>query len=212
MSDLTLQDARFRFYGKVMALCTHELRNHLAIIRESAGLIEDALEFNRGQKLDLSKPLQNIDRQAVRSTNFLKVMSSFCHRLDCEVSSFLLTELLDELLILINRYLNQREIEVVKNYPTKDMKLKNNPAIIQFVLFCFVERLSDKSVVELTLSEGGQSCCIQLKTNLPFKDISQETPSVTPEILTEACRLTGIDLDLKKDVIELTIKKSKEEG
>ncbi len=71
------------FMGRVTAGVTHELKNVLAIIKESAGLIEDILALNK----DLAGPhqekvvrvLSNIRQQVDRGVDLSSRLNAFAH-------------------------------------------------------------------------------------------------------------------------------------
>ncbi len=72
--------------AQVTAGTTHEIRNILAIVKESAGLIEDLIHaFNRRGSLDqekLMRSLGRIDAQVARGTELIANLNRFAHVLD----------------------------------------------------------------------------------------------------------------------------------
>lgn len=203
-SKESLFTARLRLIGKVLAICTHEIRNHLAIIRENTGLIVDTLQLARHQDIDAFKPLKCIDNQALRSTALLSVMSSFCHRLDTEISEFSLIEITDELLTLLQRYINQQEIELTKDYSKYSKSLKSNPSIIQFVLFCLFQRLQSKSSALLAIYTEATASVIQLKSKELFKSTTTED-ICSLQLITQACEILGAEIHIDSNIAVLKI-------
>lgn len=197
--------ARLKFIGKVLAICTHELRNHLAIIRENTGLIVDTLQFARHKDIDAFKPLKCIDNQALRSTALLTVISSFCHRLDSDISEFSLTEVIDELLSLLQRYINQQEIMLTKDYTKYLKSLRSNPSIIQFVLFCLFQRLSSKSTVLLSIYSEGNDTFIRLKSKECFVTSTNTQDICNLQLLAEACEVLEAQIQIESNVAVLKI-------
>jgi hypothetical protein len=82
----TPEDRNAAFVAEVTAGTTHEIRNVLAIVKESAGLIGDLIyAFNRRGSLDqdkLTRSLGRIDAQVARGTELLSNLSRFAHSLD----------------------------------------------------------------------------------------------------------------------------------
>jgi hypothetical protein len=82
----TREDREAAFVAEVTAGTTHEIRNILAIVKESAGLIEDLIyAFNNRGSLDqdkLTRSLGRIDAQVARGTEILSNLNRFAHSLD----------------------------------------------------------------------------------------------------------------------------------
>jgi C4-dicarboxylate-specific signal transduction histidine kinase len=80
------EDRGAAFVAQVAAGTTHEIRNILAIVKESAGLIEDLIHaFNRRGSLDqekLMRSLGRIDAQVARGTELVANLNRFAHALD----------------------------------------------------------------------------------------------------------------------------------
>jgi len=80
------EDRGAAFVAQVTAGTTHEIRNVLAIVKESAGLIEDLLyAFNKRGSLDqdkLIRSLGRIDTGIARGTEILSNLNRFAHSLD----------------------------------------------------------------------------------------------------------------------------------
>lgn len=74
------------FFGTVSASISHELKNALAIINESAGLLEDfTLMAQKGLPLDperLGTVAGRIQRQIQRADGIVKNMNRFAHSID----------------------------------------------------------------------------------------------------------------------------------
>jgi signal transduction histidine kinase len=94
-SDRTQLDG-LRFFGKISASISHELKNVLAIISESAGLMEDLLLLaQKGGRLDLERfqaLCQKVRRQTQRADGIIKNMNRFSHSVDQDVQRIDLNE------------------------------------------------------------------------------------------------------------------------
>jgi len=82
----TPDDRETAFIGKVIASTTHELRNVLAIVKESAGLIQDIVESTdqRGSPNSdkLMKAVGRIRDQVGRGADLITSLNRFAHSLD----------------------------------------------------------------------------------------------------------------------------------
>ncbi|NIN73204.1 MAG: hypothetical protein GTO46_15010 [Gemmatimonadetes bacterium] len=82
----TIEDREAAFIGKITAGATHELRNVLAIVKESAGLIEDIVnspDKPGTAKADrLLRAVERIRDQVKRGSELLTSLNRFAHSLD----------------------------------------------------------------------------------------------------------------------------------
>ncbi len=96
------------FYGRITAGVTHEFRNVLAIIRESAGLLQDLLclcdadSLKHRDKWETS--LTRISQQVDRGTTLADRLNRFAHSPDLPVAQLDLVDVLDEILFLSRRF------------------------------------------------------------------------------------------------------------
>ncbi|MBI4844345.1 MAG: hypothetical protein HY809_08505 [Nitrospirae bacterium] len=143
-----LRIAQLNFIGKVLSVFTHELNNHLAIIKESAGLLEDIMKFQKAQdKESLAESLKTIyavEAQVSKSAWLIKNLNSFGHRMDKPVTSFSINECIEELLILLNRLLNQRRVTAEKRFQENLPLMDGDPAMAQLLIFCLINECLGK--------------------------------------------------------------------
>ncbi len=76
-----------QLFGKLTASATHEFQNVLAIIRESAGLMEDVLMFTSMDNADilgerLGTPFSTIKKQVARGVELVSCLNGFAHTTD----------------------------------------------------------------------------------------------------------------------------------
>ena len=100
-----------RFFGKMSASVTHEIKNSLAIINESAGLLEDlSVMSQNGHSLSpdrVTNISQRVTRQVQRADSVLKKLNRFSHSAD---QSSEMTNLEDAVKIVLD--LSSRLIEM----------------------------------------------------------------------------------------------------
>ncbi|MCK5515752.1 MAG: hypothetical protein KAI39_02670, partial [Desulfobulbaceae bacterium] len=86
-----LRDSQLAFLGKLLAGYTHELKNHLAIINESSGLMDDLLEMSGGgdEKLHkrFKKIIATIGERISRANTMAMYLNRVAHRMDFPLSS-----------------------------------------------------------------------------------------------------------------------------
>ncbi len=136
--------SQLSFIGKVLSIFSHELKNHLAIIYESAGLAMDLIELGKSSnKKDFDqymKPLRSINSQMEKTLILINYFNRFSHRMDNPASTFNVNEALEELIALINRVLNQHRINLEKDFQRDIPLIHSEPLQLQLLIFCFIEK------------------------------------------------------------------------
>lgn len=144
LSENNLTDAQLSFIGKTLSIFTHEVKNHLAIIKESIGLIGDMIEMGKtssSQDTQQSlKIIQSIENQIGKTSWFCNNLNRFGHRMDNPLSTFNANESLEELLVLLHRLANQKRLSIEKDFTQDIPPIYNNPSKLQFLVFCFIEK------------------------------------------------------------------------
>lgn len=132
-----------KFFGKVNASISHELKNILAIISETAGLLSDLTELARhGKQIELSmleNCSSNITEEIQRGFRTIKQMNRFAHSVDDFIKETDLLETLD-LSIQLTGYLSFATI-VQTDFKTRPEKpILTSPFLLQNLLYqvlCF---------------------------------------------------------------------------
>lgn len=137
-----LRNSQQAFISKVISHTTHEFKNHLAIINESAGLMGDLLSMEKGAGIANLERYQKIiksinDRVAMSAEVTLK-LNHFGHRMDFPLSSFNVNEVLEEELKLLGRYAEQKQVELSTDFEPEIPSIYNHTSIFQYMVFtCF---------------------------------------------------------------------------
>ncbi len=175
-----IRQLQMRFIGKIIASFTHEIKNHLAIIKESAGLMDDMLRIgkssaNSNQYLDI---LNSIVEQVDKSIGLFKFLNRFAHRMDSQFCNFQVNESLEELIALMTRLANQKRIVFEKSFEHELPELYNSPSLFQFVIFSFLERYIQQPGNGSSIIVATEKTDNSIKINLLFKgDIMNIEPS-----------------------------------
>ena len=151
------------FIGKIIAGFTHEVKNHIAIIKESAGLMEDILKFGKKEKIDQGQFLEiigSVGEQIERSLELFSHLNRFAHRMDDSRVSFDVNEALEDLISLLSRFARQRKISFEREFQKDIPAIRNDPALLQFLVFCYIEEAMTKLdknsriILSTSLSDG----------------------------------------------------------
>ena len=132
------------FVGRVTASLSHEVKNTLAIISESSGLMGDLLEYTAPPAEwepypRLKTLLTTIAEQVERSVVILKRLNRFAHSMDEQLVALDLNDLLMEIASLAQRFARLREVGLETRLCSESLKMRSDPFRIQQVVFHFIE-------------------------------------------------------------------------
>ncbi len=138
-----LMALQLSYIGKILSSLTHEIKNHLAFIKESAGLIGDLMESKKSlEKKDLQQSLdilRSIGEQIGKTSELCNYLNRFAHRMDKPLSTFSVNEGLEELLVLLTKLASQKRVSLEKDFHKNLPTIYNDPAKLQLLVFCLIE-------------------------------------------------------------------------
>ncbi len=151
-------DKGLRFFGKVTASVTHDIKNALATINENAGLMTDYIAMAaRGRPLDpeqLNRLSVRIMDQVKRADTLLKTMNHFAHSVDDPIKTVNLSEMLQMFALLSVRLAAQRGITVNIGGRPESINIQTSPFLLLNALFL---------CLEFAMQAAGRGQCIELK-------------------------------------------------
>lgn len=131
------------FIANITAGATHELRNILAIVKESAGLIEDvvnAAEDGGSPSQDrIVRSVERIRTQVNRGTEFLSNLNRFAHSLDHAQDHLDLSEEVRRVAFLCQRFARQKRQAIDARPGGPDLTVVANALQLQMALFTAVQ-------------------------------------------------------------------------
>jgi len=151
------------FLAKITASTTHEIRNVLAIVKESAGLIEDLVRsFGKRGTLKEDKLFQavsRIDAQVGRGAQLLTNLNRLAHGLDRTSEPVDLGASAQQVASLSERFARQRRQTVQVRAPEAPLTATANALQLQMVLFtaveCCLEAMAEGGAVTIQPHESG---------------------------------------------------------
>jgi phosphoglycerate-specific signal transduction histidine kinase len=132
------------FMGKVTASLSHEIKNTLAIINESVGLMGDLLrqdtpdDWTHSRRL--TELLVSVEEQVQRSADIVKRLNHFSHSMDKHLTDLDLNALVQEITTLAQRFARLRGVQLVTQLASEPLVIHSDPFRIQYVIFGFMER------------------------------------------------------------------------
>ncbi len=131
------------FFGRITASVSHELKNVLAIIKESAGLIQDILMLSGESALPhqdkLNDALCTINEQIERGGELTSRLNRFAHDPDEPITSVDLNELAAQLVALCARFARLKKIELDFASSDAPLIIRTSPIGFQITLFAGIE-------------------------------------------------------------------------
>lgn len=131
--------AEIAFIVTLTADATHELNNILAIIRESAGLVQDlmnAAELVRPErKATAQNCLDTIEQRIEKGIQLLKDLNRLAHDPDQTIARIDVVETVRRLIRLCQRSAGQKQTRLVLKNTTANPTLTCNPLLFQTALY-----------------------------------------------------------------------------
>jgi C4-dicarboxylate-specific signal transduction histidine kinase len=164
-----MKDLRMSFVGRIISCYTHEVKNYLAIIKETNGLMKDVIEIKKSKALDEKHFLGFIgcvDEQVGRATAITDYLSRFAHRMDADQVVVHINDLIDELVALMSRLAYRNRISFNKQLRGGLPSTMLNPMHFHYFLFCLIEAkmlsLDRNGVISISTHFADGCFCITL--------------------------------------------------
>jgi signal transduction histidine kinase len=133
------------FFGRITAGVTHEIKNVLAIIQESSGLMEDVLDVTENStfphKEKFIKSLDRIRRQIQRGIDVTTCLNWFAHSPDRTPSSLDLNETSRQMVLLVSRFARLKNVALEASPSDPPMVITSDPVSLEMALFEAIEIL-----------------------------------------------------------------------
>ena len=159
------------FLAGMTASATHEVRNVLAIIKESAGLVEDLVQvYGARGALDEDKVRRAVDRietQVKRGADLLTHLNRLAHTLDQDLTKVELGRELEQLVFLSQRFARQRGHQVRVEDDLEECWLNVNSLLLHMALYeamqCCLEELPEGSRVTVGARREGPAIVAEFR-------------------------------------------------
>ncbi|MFC1661761.1 hypothetical protein ACFL3S_09970 [Gemmatimonadota bacterium] len=161
----TSENPEATFLAIMTASATHEVRNVLAIIKESAGLIEDLMWSCRNKGVldeeKVSRTVDRIDTQVKRGAELLTNLNRLSHTLDQDLATVDLNEEIHLLAFLCQRLARKNGCQISAEPGAQEVKATVHPLRLHMALFTAMECCLDRfpegvSVTLRAVDHGGR--------------------------------------------------------
>ncbi len=150
------------FFGRIAASFTHELKNVLAIVKETSGLMEDLLavtpEGAFPHRERFARAVATMQAQVGRGVELATRMNRFAHAPDHPVATLELHETLDQVVSLAERLARIKGVRIETASAGSGVSVVASPVGVQLALFkaleCCWTTLESGGVVEAAVLPG----------------------------------------------------------
>lgn len=198
-----LRILQMRFIGKIIAGFTHEMKNYIAIINESTGLIGDMMKLGKSPENELPAYLDiihSIEDHIEKANVHFRYLNRFAHRMDTPLSSCNINESLEELIALLKRFANQKRISFQQDYESDLPPVNTNPSLIQLIIFTLIEKyiaeLEQDSTVTVQTAGADRSLLINIIPN--GKQREESSASLPSDLFDAVIKELGGTISLDK--------------
>jgi C4-dicarboxylate-specific signal transduction histidine kinase len=136
-----------RFFGILSASISHEIKNALAVISESAGLMDDLLVASgKGIPVDearLKKSADRIRSQVQRSDAIVKNMNAFAHSIDHTFVQADVGQVITLTAALVRRMLDMRGVTVRVEIPAEPLPVKTAPFFLKNLTWLLLDSAAE---------------------------------------------------------------------
>ena len=205
-----------QFFGAVNASISHELKNILAIISETAGFLDDLTQLSKqGKKFELSM-LENCSNSIVeeieRGFDTIRQMNKFAHSVDDSIKTISIADTL-ALTVKLSSFLSYAKKVRLDENSADDITITTSPFLLQNLIYKTLRALyramdakdeltieySGKEFSYITLDFSSKSL-LDLK-NFPDEKINNVADALKTEfIITD----TGLKLNIQRTNDTLT--------
>ena len=158
--------------GRITAAVTHEIKNILAIIKESSGLLEDIVHLGKSgaapKAEQIEKVTSRIRAQVARGNEQLTSLNWLSHNVSDRGSSAEINEMSSEIVKLMQRFARSKQVELESQAADRDVTIHTDVARLLVVLVACIEyylnRALPKSRILLRSGGAGAEATLEIVT------------------------------------------------
>lgn len=186
-------EAGTRFFGKISATVSHEIKNGLAVINENAGLLKDLiLMAEKGRPLAPERIKSIADKvleRVAKADHVVRNLNLFAHKVDDPVAAVDLSENLALIVELTGRLASNRGKTVRIIPPESPVRITTNPFMLLNLCWCCMETAMDaapgKPELTIDIKKLPDAVQIRLGDIDDFESVSKKLASEVETMLTE---------------------------
>ena len=199
--ERAMRQQQMASFGRLLADFSHEMRNHLAVIQEANGLLEDILAMEGGAPppllASLGETAAQIGQRVRRSAELCRCLSGMAHRSDTPRSSFQMNELLVELTAFLERSARSQQVTLQLDLGQGIDAIYNEPSLLQHLLYQLyafsLELLGNGQTLTISTAqaEGGVAISFRL-AGVPELDLAGLSETASVVVASLGAKLEGL--------------------
>ncbi len=205
------------FFGKITAGFTHEIKNILAIIKESSGLLEDILAVTEDEafphKDKFKKSLNRILNQIQRGDDITTHLNKFAHSPDHSPTRVDLNEMAEQVIFLAHRLARLKNVDLVASPHDASIMVKTHPVALQMALFLsieiFLDSITSGGKIILSPRKVRNKHIVRIHHEVAMPDVSHIPPAISSSTrwksLQEAMAYLGGMVETDGTALEILI-------
>jgi C4-dicarboxylate-specific signal transduction histidine kinase len=157
-----LREKELAFFGAVTASISHDLNNAIAIIEQTAGLLEDLVVGSEAGRPISNEQLQKIaDRiakQTKRGATIVRRLNAFAHTVDEDVKELELNALIQTVIALAHRLADRKQVALDAELTAEPIHIRGSAFRVQQAVFLSIQRAvaATEEGATVMLSAGDQ--------------------------------------------------------
>ena len=172
--------------GKIAAGMTHEMKNVLAIIKESQGLMQDILGLSKDMAIPhedkFISALEKIQKHVGRGVDMMTQFNRFAHMMDEEHAPLEANEAVELVVFLYQRFARQKQVALTAETPDGTPCLVTNPIQLLLALCTCLDHCLEHAAAEesITLLPGQKDREVSFQFSIsPIKKDQREQEQPT---------------------------------
>jgi len=180
-------NTRTGFLGCITAGTTHELNNVLAVIQESAGLMEDLIllspKSEQNPREAFIQSLAAINNQIHRGVTLLTHLNRLVHSSDEKTKTINLRQTIEGMITLCQRFAKMKQAELTSAETFPELDLSTQPLTLQMAIFSGIQVCLDNAVIGDRIKLGSEKKGNQISIHILIENnASIERKTVDPRL------------------------------
>jgi C4-dicarboxylate-specific signal transduction histidine kinase len=196
------------FMGRMTARMTHEMRNILAILKESAGLMTDILSLEEGgarpHRDKLERALSRIHDQIPRGVALLDHFNRLAHSMDQPRTQLEIGEFLEHIAAITRCFTRLKMVELKTSPAAESISIMTDPFRLHWILFSCIEHVlrlvPERGAIVLRAIGGEKGPHIEIRSEDLDQDACEMRPFTPPDLAHLEVSLGYLDAHLYTSV------------
>jgi len=194
------------FFGRMNAAISHDMKNVLAIINETASLLDELMELQQAGQMEpnpdkLRTLSRRIVQQVERGQNVISNMNAFAHSIDVPVREVDLAQITRVMAVLSRHFATGRTLEL--DLPDEGPRVTTHPFflndLIHHTLNFAIAAAGPEKRIGIAIKAGDRG------GEIVFSGLAKSERTFPSEIAATLAQVLGVGMSLEAGLIRLTV-------